>query len=105
MEICSTMLAMSRRWYRNEFCSTAFRRYDAFVFSQPSSLFPDKILFFPRTHLFFPISVNTALTKTPTYPSTVGEHTINAAARFITYPKLWKKERGSGENAPFVVKK
>ena len=41
-----------------------------------------------ETPLFFPISVTAALTKNLTYLNTLGRHTLNAAARFMTYPKL-----------------
>ena len=55
-------------------------------FPQRFLLFSCKNHFPPR--LFFPISGNAALTKTLTSPSTLGGHTLNAAARFMTYPKL-----------------
>ena len=50
--------------------------------------FPSTIFHFVTTKCPFPISVTTALTKTLTYPSALGGHTLNAAARFMTYPKL-----------------
>ena len=53
-----------------------------FTFSQQNSLVH------PDPPLFFPISVTTALTKTLTYPSILGGHTLNAVARFMSYPKL-----------------
>ena len=59
------------------------------LFSSIDTFSPQRgLLFFPDLPVFVPISVNTALTKTLTYPSTEGEHTLNAAARFMTYPKL-----------------
>ena len=69
------------------------------------SLFPHKNHFFPQTPLFFfPIPVNTALTKPLTYPSTLGRHylrhTLNAAARFMTYPILWNVMWGKREGWP-----
>ena len=72
--------------------STCIRMYlyvlgvNKFVILQ--NTFPTKITFSPDTLLFFPISADTALTKTLTYPSTLWGHTLNAAARFMTYPKL-----------------
>lgn len=42
----------------------------------------------PHPPLVFPISANTALRKTLTYPSTLKGRTPNTAARFMTYPKL-----------------
>ena len=50
------------------------------------TFFLDK--FFSDTPLFILGSVNTALTKPLTEPSTLGGHTLNAAAHFMTYPKL-----------------
>ena len=47
-----------------------------------------KVAFSSDPPLFFTISVTTALTKTLTYPCTLGGHTLKAAARFMTYPKL-----------------
>ena len=76
------------------------------LFSPAFSLFNHKITFSLDPRLFFPISVNTALRTTLTYPSTLGG----------AYPKLCcartpnfemscgEKKRGSGENAPFVEK-
>ena len=84
----------------------------AFVFFFPSNHF------FPRPPLSFPISVTAALTKTLTYPSTLGGHTLNARGvswRTPTFemsygclgpgglrgvPGAW----GSEKNAPFVGK-
>ena len=80
-------------------------------FSTKITFPPDLPFFFPSPDppLFFPISVYIALTKSPTYPSTLGTHTLNAAAYFMTYPKFLmlcgKKESGSGGNAPFMGKK
>ena len=65
--------------------------------------------FFPQTPLSFPMSENTALTKTLTNPSTLWGHTLNAAARFMTYPKLWNgmwgKREGVWRKCAFVGKK
>ena len=51
--------------------------------------FTTKITFAPDPFFTPPISVTSALTKTLTYPSTLGGHTRNAAvpspARFMTY--------------------
>ena len=49
---------------------------------------PSTIFHFVATKCPFPISVTTALTKTLTYPSALGGHTLNAAARFMKYPAL-----------------
>ena len=56
---------------------------------------PHRVPPFPQTNhislspsLFFPIPVNTALTKTLTCSSTLGLHALNAATRFMTYQTL-----------------
>ena len=66
------------------------RRREMIHFILPTifQFFPTKIIFSPDPPLFFPISVTTALTKTLNYPSTLRGHTLNAAERFMTYPKL-----------------
>ena len=65
--------------------------------------------FFTDPPSFFPISVNTALTKTLTYPSTPEGYALNATARVMTCPKLWNVmwggREGVWENTPFVGKK
>ena len=48
---------------------------------------PQFFTFFHKNH-FFPISATTALTKTLTKLSSRVGHTLHAAARFMTYPKL-----------------
>ena len=76
------------RFQHHTFFSPAF-----FTFSQP------------KYPLFFPISINKALTKTLTYANTLREHTLNAAARFMNYPKLWNvvcgKRKGVGGKCAF----
>ena len=53
-------------------------------------IFPPQKSLFPQTPLsVIPVSLTTALTKNLTYPSKLGRHTLNAAVRFMTYPKLW----------------
>ena len=57
-----------------------------------NTFYPQRFLhknyFSPRLPPFVPISVNTSLRNTLIYPSTLGGHTLNAAARFMTYPKF-----------------
>ena len=69
-------------------------------FPHSFSLFPNKITFSPDPPFFSPNSV-TAMTKTLTYPGTLGRHTLNAAVWFMMYPKLWnfmwKKREGTWE--------
>ena len=78
------------------------------IFFSPIFHFFQQNSLFPRPPLFFPISKNTALTKTLTHPSTLRVHTLNAMTRSMTYPKLWNImwgiRRGSGGNAPFAKK-
>ena len=51
----------------------AFHPGDDAFFPHCFYFFPSKLTFPPKPPLFFSISVNTALTKTLTYPSTLGE--------------------------------
>ena len=55
--------------------------YDTFFSSH-------RFILFPTDFDFFPISATSALTKPLTYPSTLGRHTLHAAAHLMTYPKL-----------------
>ena len=68
-------------------------------------LFPIELTFPAEPPLFFTISVITVLTKILTYPSTLWGHTLYAAARFMTFPKvgtkllnvIWGKRKGVWE--------
>ena len=51
-----------------------------FVFVPKNTFSPDPI--------FSPNSVTTTLRTTLTHPNALGHHTLNAAARFVMYPKL-----------------
>ena len=64
------------------------RRHDTFLSPHSFSLFPTNFTFSPDPPLFFPISVNDALTKTPTYPSTRGGAYSQCRGAFHDDPKL-----------------
>ena len=62
---------------------------ETFFFLQRFSLFFAQKSFFFQTLLSSPhISINTALRKALTNPRILGGHNLNAAARFMTHPKL-----------------
>ena len=61
--------------------------YDTFFFPTVFTFSPQKCLF-PQTPSLFPHLSNYCSDKTLTYPSTVGGHILNAAARLKTYPTL-----------------